>query len=104
MTEIDLLSAHLRGEHSNERLLGCTACEALPAVSTEEPVPAPGNTLHRRPPEGAILCLCGCGAVVRNRFLPGHDAKLKSVLVKAARLGDEVAKRDLENLGWTKFI
>jgi len=104
MGEIELLSAHLRGAHSNERLPGCTACERLPAISKEEPVPALVNTVHRRPPDGMSNCWCGCGAVVRNRFLPGHDAKLKSRLVKEARDGDRAAIQQLEQLGWTKFI
>lgn len=32
-------------------------------------------------------CLCGCGRVVMSgrNFLPGHDAKLKSVLLKVER-------------------
>jgi hypothetical protein len=30
-------------------------------------------------------CLCGCGAEVSGRFAQGHDAKLKSVLLKVAR-------------------
>lgn len=104
VTEIELLSAHLRGEHSNERLPGCTACEGLPPISKEEPVPARVNPVQRRPPEGMRNCGCGCGAVVRNRFLPGHDAKLKSRLVKEARSGSEIAKQQLEEHGWSKFI
>lgn len=30
----------------------------------------------------ARRCECGCGAPVRRRFLPGHDAKLKGRLLK----------------------
>ena len=103
MTEIEQLAAHLRGEHSNERLPGCTACERLPPISAEEPVPARENTTPPRPVEGGS-CWCGCGAPVKSRFKPGHDAKLKSRLVKLARDGDRSAKAQLEQLGWTKFI
>jgi predicted nuclease with RNAse H fold len=46
------------------------------------------------------LCECGCGAAVSRRFLPGHDAKLKSCLLRAARLGDTVAEQQLRQLGW----
>lgn len=46
------------------------------------------------------LCECGCGAPVRQRFLPGHDAKLKSRLLRAARLGDTFAEEQLRQLGW----
>lgn len=49
-------------------------------------------------------CGCGCGAPVSRRFKPGHDAKLKSVLLKAAREGDQSALRQLERHGWTKFL
>jgi predicted nuclease with RNAse H fold len=52
-------------------------------------------------PASAGLCECGCGAPVRRRFLPGHDAILKSRLLAAARAGDD-ARRHLERLGWTR--
>ena len=54
-----------------------------------------------RPADAAAprLCECGCGAPVRRRFLPGHDAILKSRLLRAARAGD-VASRELRRLGW----
>jgi len=47
-------------------------------------------------------CLCGCGGVARagRRFLPGHDAKLKSALRKQAHEGDKSAERRLKELGW----
>jgi predicted nuclease with RNAse H fold len=47
-------------------------------------------------------CLCGCGAAVRRRFLPGHDAKLKSRLLAAHRMGDADATRRLSELGWLR--
>lgn len=50
-------------------------------------------------------CECGCGGTTGGgRFLPGHDAKLKSQLVKAALSGDSNATADLERRGWTKFL
>ena len=50
-------------------------------------------------------CECGCGAEVRSRFRPGHDAKLKSALIRSAIQGDDPdAERELERLGWTKFL
>lgn len=45
-------------------------------------------------------CLCGCGANVRRRFLPGHDAKLKSRLLRAHAGGIEMATEVLKDLGW----
>lgn len=101
MTDIALLAAHLRGEHTNERLPGCTACEALPPVSVEEP-PAP--RVDPGTPSTGRKCHCGCGSSVKRRFLPGHDAKLKGRLVREARSGSDAAKQQLEEYGWTKFI
>ena len=48
----------------------------------------------------ANTCLCGCGAVVERRFLPGHDAKLKSRLIRLSLQGDAEATSRLETLGW----
>jgi len=30
-------------------------------------------------------CLCGCGTLVHNNFAPGHDAKVKAILLKVSR-------------------
>lgn len=44
-------------------------------------------------------CECGCGALTRrgSKFLPGHDAKLKSALRKATT---PEAKKELKSRGW----
>ena len=49
------------------------------------------------------LCLCGCGAAVRNRFLPGHDAKLKSQLRRRRKDG-QAATEQLRELGWLENL
>jgi hypothetical protein len=54
-------------------------------------------------------CLCECGEkTLGGRFRPGHDAKLKSRLVEAAKApGVRVrgkARARLEELGWGRFI
>lgn len=55
-------------------------------------------------------CLCGCGGTTKGgRFLPGHDAKLKSQLMNAYRAADTDKERRaiagrFEDLGWAKFI
>jgi hypothetical protein len=36
------------------------------------------------------LCACGCGEQVARRFRPGHDARLKGQLVRAARSATRV--------------
>lgn len=60
------------------------------------PEPAPRPTA----PNGGVLCGCGCGALVRRRFLPGHDATLKSRLLKLHHGGDADATAKLQALGW----
>lgn len=54
---------------------------------------------------GSNPCQCGCGALVAKRFKAGHDAKLKSALIRSAMLGDDPdAEKELARLGWTKFL
>jgi len=50
----------------------------------------------------ARLCECGCKAMAKpeRMFLPGHDAKLKSRLRKAAEDGDAKAIAELKARGW----
>jgi hypothetical protein len=75
------------------------------------PVPELADRYRRCPSEEAVappakppgLCECGCGAAVAKRFLPGHDAKLKSRLLREARIG-EAARRELTRLGWIHFL
>ena len=64
-------------------------------IKTRSVAGTPGSPAQR-----PRLCWCGCGALVSRRFLPGHDAKLKSRLVSAARLGDTAAEQQLRELGW----
>ncbi len=56
--------------------------------------------IQSSPVERSHDCGCGCGAPVSRRFLPGHDAKLKSRSLRAARLGDTTAEQQLRQLGW----
>jgi hypothetical protein len=49
-------------------------------------------------------CECGCGEQTvtgKARFIPGHDAKLASQLVRSALEGDRTAEQRLKKLGWT---
>jgi len=45
-------------------------------------------------------CECGCGAEGPGRFRPGHDAKLRSLLLKRIAAGDADAAERLTALGW----
>ena len=61
--------------------------------------------MNTKPKTKAPECLCGCGGRTKGgRFLPGHDAKLKKVLVADARAGKKRARKKLEKLGWSKFL
>lgn len=101
MIDVDLTLRHLRGEHRNERVEGCIACGTLPPVSADRPAPVRQDPAH--PPTGRV-CGCGCGRPVKRRFLPGHDAKLKSRLVKEARDGSTAALDELRRYGWEHFV
>lgn len=48
----------------------------------------------------AGLCVCCSGPTKGGSFLPGHDAKYKSVLRKRAKTGDLEAQTELEQRGW----
>jgi hypothetical protein len=60
---------------------------------------APDGPTHPADAAAPRLCACGCGAPVRRRFLPGHDAILKSRLLRSMRAGGE-ARDELRRLGW----
>jgi hypothetical protein len=54
--------------------------------------------------KGPTACMCGCGAMAQSRFLPGHDARLKSRLINEALGGSKSAEAELGKLGWTQFL
>lgn len=50
-------------------------------------------------------CQCGCdGTTAGGRYLPGHDARHKSQLIKAALAGSDDAAAQLKERNWTKFL
>jgi len=82
----------------------CEGCILVPVVSLPASLHRPRS---RTAASGGLelserLCECGCGARVRRRFLPGHDAKLKSVLLSQHRAGDGAATDRLNALGWLR--
>lgn len=67
-----------------------------------------GNGRSKRDPRE---CMCGCGGTTKGgRFLPGHDAKLKSQLLHTIRdieaRAPERARAiaQMDELGWGKFV
>lgn len=105
-------------EEETGKVLACTcACheqqagstlqntEALPVVSSAVSEPPPQAARLDRPaparaPGGGSTCECGCGTGTGGKFAPGHDAKLKSRLVIAARAGDDLAYAELVLRNW----
>jgi hypothetical protein len=78
----------------------------MPATALEERYrrcAPPGGPVRPAGDAQSRLCECGCGATVRNRFLRGHDAKLRSRLLREVRAG-AAARRHLTRLGWTAFV
>ena len=50
------------------------------------------------------LCGCGCGGTPKGgQYLPGHDARHKAAVFRAARLGDPVAKATITRKGWSTY-
>lgn len=53
-------------------------------------------------------CECGCGAEVARRFKPGHDARLKGRLLRAAKSNRswerEAAVNELVERNWGHFV
>lgn len=49
-------------------------------------------------------CGCGCGAPVARRFLPGHDARLKSALTARSLQGDQAAILAMAAEGWAHYL
>ncbi|HET7713897.1 MAG TPA: hypothetical protein VFK94_06680 [Patescibacteria group bacterium] len=87
-----------------ERLAAVRAAEAE-AKAAREAAKAVRAPKAERP---LVECGDGCGAMVRSRFLPGHDAKLKSRLLNLAHGDDEDAAlsalETLASLGWERFF
>jgi hypothetical protein len=57
--------------------------------------------------KAATVCLCGCGVQTGGgRFLPGHDARLKSALLAAFRNGGLSADQEalVDELGWRHLL
>ncbi len=82
---------------------GTTAAEAA-AVQEVQMGEQTETTSEQTTTEPVVrTCLCGCGSPVRGRranFAPGHDSRLKSRLLLAARAGNAEARADLIKMGW----
>ena len=51
------------------------------------------------------ICGCGCDQVTKGgRYMSGHDMVHKAKLTKAALAGDKNAIKQIEQLGWAKYL
>lgn len=67
---------------------------------TDTGIPPPPRARGGKSPRD---CECACGGKTRGgRFIPGHDAKLKSVLLKKSAGGDTAATDELRRRGWER--
>jgi hypothetical protein len=95
--------AHARLDHpthypSDYRPLEANMTEVIIKATTKR---TPKATKPKAQPHP---CECGCGEQTitgRARFIPGHDAKLASQLVRSVLEGDRTAEQRLKKLGWT---
>lgn len=79
-------------------------------VTLEEPVrpshPRKANPASKKAgkrPPGGRRCEC-CGELCNGRFLPGHDAKLKGILTRAAHAGDPAAWTEILVRQWSHVV
>lgn len=93
--ELAALKEHVRGDHREARNESCPACRSVGPAETPKTPKEPRTT-----PTTGNLCECGCGEPVARRFLPGHDAKLKSRLRREARAGSADAMAELLRRRW----
>lgn len=86
-----------------ERLQAVRAADAQVLEAKEQ-----AKVARAAKPKEPNTCLCGCGGTTMSRFVPGHDAKLKSRLLTEAHSDDdkvaEEALMRLDELGWAHFF
>jgi hypothetical protein len=89
--------------HADVNLAEASKSAALPVLDFPPTEPARALSVAQRRPLVASqsgFCECGCGDRCARRFLPGHDAKLKSRLSKEATAGDLSAATEIQRRGW----
>lgn len=92
---------HLTQPNPSAKLAGTAANQADPERDGQKEGIMPKS-------QSTNTCLCGCGAPVKRRFLPGHDARLKGQLQRAYRSGTNAEKAKAERLalelGWMQYL
>lgn len=116
-------------EGGKRRVHSTKVCVVETGVDGEtKPQPNPNRKTPTMPKEASNLCACysetdaqgnhvSCGRLVKGRFAPGHDAKLKGNLIRAAVAGESYKTKDpdgkpvnrdvvafAKELGWADLI
>lgn len=60
-------------------------------ITANGPHPCICNTFTRETADGEVVEQLGCVSDTRHTFAPGHDARLKGLLIRAGVAGQEVA-------------
>jgi hypothetical protein len=105
MTDVDLLQAHLRGDHRATANEACPACKRVSA-GQRPGAGSKGPKKARKTSKRHLPCECGCGAHASpgSRFLPGHDAKLKRRLTLGALNGRPDDWVEMVVRGWDRLV
>lgn len=104
---------HPTGHEANERVRSAILAEIAreeQTMATKTKAQKPSASSKGRKAVEPRDCECECGQQTKGgRFLPGHDAKLKSRLqseyreASTKRERDKIAKR-FDELGWAHFV
>lgn len=84
----------MKTEPAKPKMTGAEARAAREAAKGQKPAKEPKAKAAKEPEGEPTPCLCGCGMVPGrgSRFIPGHDATLKSRFLKLYRLEDETER------------
>jgi hypothetical protein len=75
--------------------------EEIPDMAKATTPVATDTTVKATKAKAGRVCDCGCNGTTKGgRFLPGHDASLKSKLLKRLDAGDHEAQEILIENGW----
>jgi hypothetical protein len=80
------------------------------AIGKDEAATKQAEPQAQTAPNAGHTCLCGCGSPTKGRFVPGHDARLKSRLINTvldpkSHVEDRKdAEAELGTLGWADFL
>lgn len=89
LTEVDGVA--VATQDNGPAVTGSTKAQALKAIQAAKKKSGKEDSVQIAPkkskdaPKVVAGCICGCGGETTSKFIPGHDAKLKSLLIKIER-------------------